>query len=140
VSLEDVFPNLRTTGYAIKSPQDSTCNCIAWAANETDRWWWPNPFYYWPNGVPRMETLEAFALAYATLGFTPCEDATLELGYEKIVIYVNSEGVPTHAARQLPNGRWTSKLGKYEDIEHVETSGLDSPVYGSVAIVLKRPL
>ncbi|HYK87625.1 MAG TPA: hypothetical protein VE398_02575 [Acidobacteriota bacterium] len=140
MSLEDVFPNLRTSGYTITSPRDPTYNCIAWAANEMDRWWWPNPSYYWPNGVPRSETLEAFTQAYATLGFTPCEDATLEFEYEKIVIYVNSAGIPTHAARQLPNGRWTSKLGKFEDIEHTDTSGLDSPVYGSVAIVLRRHL
>ena len=27
-------------------------------------------------------------------------------------------GVPSRAAKQTPNGRWTSKLGDYELIEH----------------------
>jgi hypothetical protein len=45
--------------------------------------------------------------------------------------------VPKHAARQLPNGRWTSKLGVSEDIEHAlhDLTGL---IYGSVALVFKR--
>ena len=137
---EEIFPNLAKTGYKVTSPPDSTYNCIAWAANEIDRWWWPHPHYYWPSGIPRVETLEAFAQAYATIGFSPCENSALELGYEKIVIYVDAEGIPTHAARQLPSGKWTSKLGRFEDIEHSETRGLYGPDYGSVAVVMRRQL
>ena len=75
-------------------------------------------FYYWPQGSPLEETLAAFVRAFATLGFIPCNDDTLEPGFEKIAIYVNSQGKPTHAARQLHNGRWSSKLGNEVDIEH----------------------
>jgi len=138
VSIPLAFPNLVKTGYKITSPQDPTYNCIAWAATETDRWWWPNPLYYWPSGIPREESLEAFVQAYATMGFSVCKDGALESGFEKIAIYVDPNGTPTHAARQLPTGKWTSKLGKFEDIEHPETSGLHGSVYGSVAIFIKR--
>jgi hypothetical protein len=44
----------------------------------------------------------------------------------------------THAARQLPSGAWTSKLGDWEDIEHNALSGLESSFYGRVSIILKR--
>jgi hypothetical protein len=45
---------------------------------------------------------------------------------------------PLYAARQLPNGRWTSKLGEWEDIEHA-LHDLTGMVYGSVVLVMKRP-
>ena len=39
---------------------------------------------------------------------------------------------PTHAARQLESGEWTSKLGKdFEDIPHTTLDALNGPVYGS---------
>jgi hypothetical protein len=46
--------------------------------------------------------------------------------------------VPKHAARQLPDGRWTSTLGPGEDLEHA-LHDLKGMVYGSVVLVLKRP-
>jgi hypothetical protein len=60
-----------------------------------------------------------------------------KLGFEKIAIYVLDEK-PQHAARQLPNGKWTSKLGQYEDIEHNALEGLEGSIYGYVACVMKR--
>jgi hypothetical protein len=45
----------------------------------------------------------------------------------------------THAARQLDNGKWTSKLGQLEDIEHESLEALSGAVYGSVVQVLKKP-
>jgi hypothetical protein len=44
-----------------------------------------------------------------------------------------------HAARQLPTGRWTSKLGKAVDIEHDTPEGVTGPVYGAVVKFLRRP-
>ncbi|MBM4124822.1 MAG: hypothetical protein FJ246_07725 [Nitrospira sp.] len=139
--LEGVFPRLRDTGYIITSPSTPDYNCIAWAAGETNRWWWPvrGSFAYWPSGAPLQETLEAFVQAFAALGFAHCDDPRIEDGFEKIAIYIDDNGQPTHAARQLPTGRWTSKLGKCEDIEH-ELEGLTASCYGSVARILKRPV
>lgn len=136
---EEVFPNLKSTGYRITSPESPEYNCIAWAAQDTERWWWPDPFdtYFWPQGVPRQETVGAFIQACAALGFAPCESDAFEPGFEKIAIYVDSSGKPTHTARQLPSGKWTSKLGESEDMEHL-LDGLTSSIYGSVACILKR--
>lgn len=139
--LESVFPQLSRSTYTITSPSTPEYNCIAWAAGDTERWWWPvaGSFAYWPSNVPVQETLAAFIQAFATLGFMPCDDSQIEQGYEKVALYVDLNGKPTHAARQLPNGRWTSKLGNIEDIEH-ELEGVTGSVYGSVAQILKRPI
>jgi hypothetical protein len=135
---EGLFPDLVRTGYQVTSPPDPFYNCIAWSTGETSRWWWPDPdgFDYWPPGVARQRTMQAFTDALATVGFTPCADGHLEPGWEKVALYANDEG-PTHAARQLTGGGWTSKLGPDEDIEH-PLDGLASPAYGSVVLFLRR--
>jgi hypothetical protein len=138
--IEDIFPALRGSSYQVTSLRSQVYNCIAWAAGITDAWWWPSgdhPSIYWPEGTPREETLPAFRSAFATRGYTECENGTLEPGQEKIAFYADSTGCPTHAARQLPHGRWTSKLGEWEDIEH-ELTQLEGEVYGFVAGYMKR--
>jgi hypothetical protein len=45
----------------------------------------------------------------------------------------------THAARQLPGGKWTSKLGKAEDIEHDITDAVAGGVHGEVVVIMRRP-
>ncbi|PWT78411.1 MAG: hypothetical protein C5B58_15330 [Acidobacteria bacterium] len=94
---------------------------------------------YWPVGVPRQLTLEVFKAAFATLGFEECHSGDLETGVEKIAIYT-LRGKPTHAARQLRDGRWVSKLGLEEDIEHQTVNGVSGDIYGCVAVYMKRPL
>jgi len=138
---EAVFPNLRRGEYRVTSEEDFVYNCIAHAANRKDAWWWPDEGegIAWPEQVPMEETLEAFTDAYRTLGYEPCGGTDLELGFERVAIYVDSEGVPTHAARQLPNGKWTSKLGEWEDIEHDSLEALCEGNYGTVRQILKRP-
>jgi hypothetical protein len=136
-SLLDLFPNLSATGYQVTSPPDLNYNCIAWAAGETHRPWWPGGFY-WPPGVPCQETLAAFIEAFRTLGYVPCDEGNVEVGFEKIALFALS-GVPKHAARQLPNGRWSSKLGVAVDIEHA-LEGVAGALYGTATQFLKRPL
>jgi len=118
-------------------------NCIAWAARDTGRWWWPDPnpqneIVFWPPGIPIEETVDAFAAVFVALGYTRCSGDALESGFEKVALFADEE-VPTHAARQLPNGRWTSKLGFQEDIEH-DLHALSGDVYGQVRLLLKRPV
>jgi hypothetical protein len=137
--LELVFPRLRDANYRISSSRDDVYNCIAWAAGFTDAWWWPGTpdATFWPDGIPREVTLQAFSAAFASLGYSSCISEEPELGFEKIALYANAEGLPCHAARQLPSGRWTSKLGKMEDIEH-SLHDLAGTIYGSVVQVMKR--
>jgi hypothetical protein len=137
-----LFPGLRGTAFKVTSPRDPAYKCIAWAAGVTSAWWWPldNPEEaFWPEGVPRARTLEAFRAVFATLGYSLCSDDGHEPGFEKVALFADALGLPTHAARQLPNGRWTSKLRKAEDIEH-DLRALEGDLYGTVRLVLKRPL
>jgi hypothetical protein len=137
-NLEDVFPGLRGQPYQIQSPRDHRYNCIAFAAGDVHNWWWPDAAGEdtWPAGVARAETVGAFRDAFATLGFVVCDDEQLESGYERIALFALA-GVPKHAARQLPSGRWVSKLGPGEDIEH-ELLDLTGMAYGAVVLVMKR--
>lgn len=137
--IEQQFPALQNTSYQITSPKDRRYNCIAWAAGDQNRWWQPEPTgFYWPTGVVREFSLAAYVTAYATIGFIECDSDLLEAGFEKIALYALN-GRPTHAARQLNSGNWTSKLGQIEDIEHT-LAGLVGDKYGIVVKFLKRPL
>ena len=136
---EALWPHLRTEGYSVTSPPTWNYNCIAFAAGLETEWWWPDPNSdaAWPRGVPCEETLEAFAAAFATLGYEICADGELEQGYEKVAIYAQN-GVPTHAAKQLDDGRWKSKLGAWEDIEHNTLKAVEEHIYGRAALFLSR--
>jgi hypothetical protein len=130
------------------SPATSEYNCIAFAANEDFRWWWPIPedLYYWPANTPRDETLEAFVKAFETLGYVACDNDNVEHGFEKVAVYADKSGKPTHAAKQSRNGKWTSKLGSSVDVEHELNClreyvlDIDRTDYGTVAVVLKRKI
>jgi hypothetical protein len=139
--LESDWPNLSITKYKITSRYTTDYNCLAWAVYEDDRWWSPLPEedYYWPEGAPREHTLEAFSRAYQICGYEICDSGELEIGFEKIAIYTNANDEPQHVARLLPCGKWTSKLGNLEDIEH-ELAGLTGELYGSARQFMKRML
>ena len=92
---------------------------------------------YWPKDVAREETVAAFVKAYETLGCTTCENSDVEPGFEKIAIFTKPAGTPTHAARQLPTGKWTSKLGNRHDIEH-DLRGVEGRDYGNAKVFMKR--
>ncbi|NVJ20655.1 hypothetical protein HUW62_05390 [Myxococcus sp. AM011] len=133
------FPETVHTHLRITSRRTAEYNCIAWAAEDDERWWWPfaGTFAYWPPGVPLEESVAAFEQAYGTLGYVACGMSSQpDEGWQKIALYEKT-GVITHAARQLPNGLWTSKLGEAEDVEH-ELKGLEGAEYGRVCLILKR--
>ncbi len=139
MKLYDAFPNLRKSPFKRTGPATRKYNCIAWAAGDKKRWWWPTiDHHYWPPGVPRNHDLKAFIAAYATLGYARCDHGESEADFEKIAIYLDAEGTPTHVARGLPCGDWTSKLGENIDITHT-LRGLEGPEYGRAKAFLKRP-
>jgi hypothetical protein len=135
------FPNLRKLGFK-RTSESAYYNCVAYAVGDFKRKWWPGdypPFWsvdYWPDEVPKDETLEAFVLALATVRYEMSNDGNPELGFEKVAIYALG-GVVKHAALQQQNGAWRSKLGSAEDIEHT-LDGLEGPTYGKVVAFLKR--
>jgi hypothetical protein len=134
----DDFPNSKDEPFTQTSHIDVAYNCIAWAAADNSRWYEPDPFgyYYWPDEVAREYTIEAYVGLYEFLGYEKCESGNIEDGFIKIAVFAN-EHMPTHAARQLPNGNWTSKLGKNIDVEHTIYS-IEGGAYGQVIQYLRK--
>ena len=89
LAIELKFPHASRLGYVITSPINRFYNCIAWAAQDDQRWWWPDLGFqaYWPSEAPRVCTVEAFIIAYHTVGYEQCSDGEHEDGYQKITIY-----------------------------------------------------
>ena len=133
--LERLFPGLADASYTITSPPSDAYNCIAWAAKDLTKVWWPDRLglYFWP--AERSETLEVFVRVFEKLGYQSCDNSDLEVGSEKVAIFCK-DGVPTHMARQLEDGSWTSKCGRLEDITH-ELHAVGGTHYGEVAAVMK---
>ncbi len=131
------FPGLAATRFRITSPRTDGYNCIAWAVGDTERWWWPKSQYYWPPEIRRDDSVDAFVQAYSTEGFSRCRGGDFEDGFTKIAIYVGADARVKHAARLVSEGKWTSKLGRLEDIEH-ELDGVAGAQYGQPTTFVRR--
>ena len=139
-------PLLVPGAYRSTSPCTTKYNCIAWAVGDSSRWWEPDPYRiaFWPRTATRRYTVEAYIEAFASEGFHPCSGAEPESGLEKIALFglpvFGGNLRPTHAARLLPSGSWTSKLGPCEDVEHFQLESVNGPVYGSPIVFLSRAI
>lgn len=137
--LEQTFPNLRASGYRITGPATNRYNCIAWTAGEQDAWWQGNlADAYWPEGISGDGTVQSLIALFQSLGYQPGASAEFEQDCDKVAIYAKGTEY-THAARQLADGGWTSKLGQSVQIEHATLDALTGETYGAVAEILKRP-
>jgi hypothetical protein len=75
--------------------------------------------------------------AFRFLGYEPCRDGRYEQGFDKIALYAHGNK-PKHAARQIADGKWTSKIGTSVDIEH-KLKDLEGEHYGKVIMFFLRP-
>ena len=137
--LYTLIPNSLDEPFIETSEPTRNYNCISWAYEDTTEWYWPDYKSYWPNGIPREVTIDAFRLLFEYIGYEVCDDHQLENGFQKIAIYADINNVPTHAARQLPDGLWTSKLGPVHDVTHT-IHNMSHGAYGNVAIVMRRKI
>ena len=127
--LEACWPRLATDSYSynITSGRCPRYNCVAWVADDMERWWEPEDRggWHWPHGLPRDDySLANYVAAFETLRFEKCADGLPEPGVEKIAIYVDDDHEFTHVARQLDDGWWSSKLGMFNDISHQSLEAL----------------
>jgi hypothetical protein len=139
MTLSTLFPRLTPDNHRVTSAATRDYNCIAWAAGDTGRWWQPG--VHWPVDVPPDDHgIAALEQAMQTLGYVDCGlNDELQPGWEKVALYGTSF-VYTHAARQLGNGKWTSKLGALADIEHDTLDDIAGGDYGEVVEIMKRPI
>ena len=140
--IDEQMPLLAAEGYEVTSEATDEYNCIAYVVGETDRWWshLADADYYWPEHASRTPFIQSLIEAFAGLGYEPCEDASDEPGFSKVALYADAQGHWTHAAVQLLDGQWSSKLGIYEDISHRAPESLDPDFYGGVHCLMRRPL
>ena len=138
---EGYWPNLNRGEYKVTSEETAQYNCIAWAIGDATLWWEPSSRAYWPDGVPYEWSVNSLKVLFESVGYQECASEDSEIGFEKVAIFAGGDGLPTHAARQLSNGNWTSKLGAWEDIEHQFLQSLaGTPRYGTVVLLLRRPV
>lgn len=132
----DEFPLLTPHNHRETSNASPDYNCVAWAAGDTENWWQPGVF--WPKDMPQDDVgIGALEQAFFKLGYESGADDSLEPGWEKVALY-GSGFMYTHAARQLPDGKWTSKLGSGIDIEHDTPDVVSGGLYGEVVEFMKR--
>jgi hypothetical protein len=151
--IENDFPNLRQSKWYLTSPPTFDYRCIAWAACESHRNWWPMDFprdlyppeVYWPPHLPvGDDSVPNFVNAFVDeKGYRPCgRNTAFEIGYQKVAIYAKYENgslATKHMARQHFLGLgWLSKLGPNEDILHRKPRDVEGDLYGNVEQVLKR--
>ena len=139
LELENFFPNLADSGYQITEEASGEYNCIAWALGiSSQNWDCRDPDGYWPPSLPRNHWIGTVIQLFADEGYSLSDSDALEPGYEKIAIYA-FVGQFTHVARQLEDGRWSSKLGIREVITHPSPASLSGGYYGNVHCVMRRP-
>lgn len=147
--LLQAFPGLKgDTGFRVTSKRTPVYNCIAWAYHYSDRWMWPHTTLtslldgvtYWPTEDISSDDVSTFIEAFKLKGYEICDSPEHEEGYQKIALYtVPGTTRCTHAARELSNGYWTSKLGELQDIQHGTPFSLEGYQYGEAKHFMKRP-
>ena len=136
-----LFPGLiNDPHFKITSPKDQKYNCIAWANQHSDIWWWPYPSLdgvcEWP--IPDHNSHESTLIAlFESRGFILCDDWQFDKAFVKVALYVDNTGDFTHAARQDRAGLWKSKLGPSFDIVHGSPQSIENQTYGSAKHFMK---
>jgi hypothetical protein len=120
-------------------------NCAGLAFG-VEKWWEPkrikagkvlNPYAYWPDGLPKTPSIEAYIAAAELCKFQQCDKAEWDkFNGTKIILFHNQEHEFTHALRHVAGDKCLSKLGEYSDVEH-SLGALDGDYYGSGRIYMK---
>lgn len=145
------FPGLaEDDDFKITSPDTPDYNCIAWAfGGYKDKWIQPpsytRPPYdaivWWPDDVAEGLEIDYLVELFESKGFKKCADWKHEDGYQKVALYIK-DGNWTHASRELVDkkvcGKWISKLGPMNDIQHGTPYTIEGDCYGEVYCIMKR--
>ena len=144
------FPKLlEDSAFDITSKYNSNYNCISWALMYNDRWSQP-PYLgkpnldcvvWWPPDVLEGIDPDCLKKLFEYHGYIECNSGEHEDGYRKVALYFNEQTNEwTHAARELSNGCWTSKLGQIEDIQHGIPEAIENDGYGKIYCFMKKKL
>lgn len=146
------FPLLATdSDFKITSKSTPNYNCIAWACNYDSKWMQPPDgteifdgiYSYWPQNICDGENIECLIDVFISKGYHVCDTWFHEDGFQKVALYV-LKGTKqwSHASRELMRksdiGKWTSKLGAENDIQHGSPYTIEGDIYGEVYCIMKK--
>jgi hypothetical protein len=133
VAINNNFPNL-TNEFTYSSLKNGDYNCIAWIEKNEEDW-----IQFYDEFGRLIKNPERYIHHFSQLGYAPTNNGNLETGKQKIAIYIaSSSNRFKHVARQLEDGRWTSKLGEWEDIEHNTAENLLGGSYGDILKFMEK--
>ena len=138
-ALTEAFPNLANENFEVVGGPSDRYNCVAYAANKKDQPWDYNHRGHWPPWANRNDRIESLKQVFLGLECEECRDSELEDGYQKVALF-EVQGQAKHAALQMPNGRWRSKIGDGPLIEHDTPESLAGELYGNPTVFLRRML
>ena len=133
------YPNINIyINFIPKSPVSDDYNCIAWSlgidymsvGHENLRG------IYQPPNISKIPNINNDKRMYNYYGFIDADDSSIEIGYEKIVIYIK-DGIVTHAAKQYNKDWWHSKMGASVDAIH-HLNAIQGAIYGYPEFYMKR--
>ena len=133
--IERHFPNLNGNNFRHTSDFTDDYNCVAWATEIEDDWVQFPPYN---TEDDYSDSVNSYIDYFTKLGFELTKDIRLEKGVAKIAIYTNEVNEFKHVARQLADGRWASKIGNWEDIEHTTLDAIAGGSYGNHNIYMQR--
>ena len=92
---------------------------------------------YWP--VKNELSIESFELLYTYKGFKKLNylDISYDPNFIKVAIYTK-DNIPTHAAIQINDLWWESKIGRLGIIRH-DIFEIENVVYGEVTQIYRKP-
>jgi hypothetical protein len=131
-----LFP-LLTNYDLIPNSESDSYNCISHTIHLKEDISWPiDTRHYWPT--KRELTKESFDLFYEHHGFEKLSilDFTYNENYTKVVLYTNNN-IPTHAAIQIDNTYWESKIGRLGIIRH-DLFEIENDVYGEITQIYRK--
>ena len=142
------FPGLKADpNFKVTSSVDSNYNCIAWASLRSDVWFEAAPgvpficdgvSYDWPFGAINDPSIDGLIDLFVKQGYEQCDGWEQEKNFRKVALYWDGILNYTHAARQLRDGFWTSKLGTSFDIQHGNPFYIEGPLYGKVHSFMRK--
>lgn len=138
-AFQSICPNISRKNHLITSVATRAYNCVAWVLGDEENWYEPTPSgqYAWPSVKNENYSLDAYIQMFSGQGFKVCKKEMFENGFQAIALY-EKDGEFAHVAVRLPDGRWSSKLGTWEDIEHDTLEVLSGPLYGAPRAFMKR--
>jgi hypothetical protein len=139
------FPDLHNVASKQTSDFDLDYNCIAHAFLDDQKPWWPTGLpvagfdrygYYWPIASDNRSHMRAFLDWFSHDGWTETKSDKFAPHMLRVALYAKA-AQPTHAARQIGQGVWTSKLGQGLDLSH-KLEELNGPNYGAPIALFEK--